>query len=212
MTRSTNPAPPLRRLLVGTDFSPGATRALTRVPHLPLGTGATVTLMHVLPAWMNRAVHARDFGRVERRLRGEATRLLRALREAGRKQLRVATVLVQGNAPAEILRRSAAADLVLVGRHGRRSFRDLLVGSTAERVVQRATVPTLVVARRARTPLPSAAGGAGPVGRITTDTGWHRPRPGSVGSLTGRRPCLPPRPRAGPSPGRRQGRQCGLRP
>jgi nucleotide-binding universal stress UspA family protein len=152
MTRSTNSAPPLRRLLVGTDFSPGATRALTRVPHLPLGTGATVTLIHVLPAWMNRAVHARDFGRVERRLRAEATRLLRALREAGRKQVRVGTVLVQGSAPAEILRRSAAADLVIVGRHGRRSFRDLLVGSTAERVVQRATVPTLVVARRARTP------------------------------------------------------------
>jgi nucleotide-binding universal stress UspA family protein len=41
-------------------------------------------------------------------------------------------------------------DLVVVGRHGHRPFRDLLVGSTAERVIQKGDVPVLLVARRAR--------------------------------------------------------------
>jgi nucleotide-binding universal stress UspA family protein len=101
---------------------------------------------------MNRAIHTRECGQAERRLHREATRLLRALRSAGCQEARVRTVLAQGDPHEEILRRAAAADLVIVGRHGRRSFRDLLVGSTAERVVQRAPVPTLLVARRARAP------------------------------------------------------------
>ena len=151
MPRSTPSAPPaLRHVLVGTDFSPGASAALSRVAHLPLAPRAEITILHVLPGWLNPAVQARQLGEAERRLRQEALRLQRALRAGGRKEVRVRTVLGQGEAHAEIVRRSASADLVVVGRHGRRSFRDLLVGSTAERAVRHAVVPTLLVARRAR--------------------------------------------------------------
>ena len=147
-TRSASPA--VRRVLVGSDFSPGASAALSRVSHLPLAPSAEITILHVRPGWLHPAVRTRQLGQAEHRLRQEALHLLRALRATGRQEVRVRTVLSQGEAWAEILRRSASADLVVVGRHGRRSFHDLLVGSTAEQVVRRAAVPTLLVARRAR--------------------------------------------------------------
>jgi nucleotide-binding universal stress UspA family protein len=137
-------------LLVGTDFSPGAAGVLTRVPRLPLAPRAEVTVLHVMPAWLNPAVHGRQVRQAEGRLRRAGTRLLRGLATAGLGEVRVRTLLAQGEPWAEILGRSAGADLVVVGRHGRRSFRDLLVGSTAERVVRHAMVPTLLVGGPAR--------------------------------------------------------------
>lgn len=151
MPRTTPPPEsPIRRLLVGTDFSPGAAGALTRVPLLPLAPRAEITLLHVMPAWLNPALQGREVGKAEDRLRRAAARLLRGLEAAGHDGVRVRTMLAQGESHAEILRRSTQADLVVVGRHGRRSFRDLLVGSTAERVVRHAVVPTLLVGGRAR--------------------------------------------------------------
>ena len=151
MTPTTHPPPPpIRRLLVGTDFSSGAAGAVTRVPLLPLAPRAEITLLHVMPAWLNPAIHGHEVRKAGDRLRRAAARLLRGLQAAGRDEVGVRTMLAQGEPWAEILRRSAKADLVVVGRHGQRSFRDLLVGSTAERVVRQAIVPTLLVGKRAR--------------------------------------------------------------
>jgi len=144
------PGPPIRRLLIGTDFSPGAAGALTRVPLLPLAPGTEISLLHVMPAWVNPALHGREVRNAEERLRRAAAHLLRGLEASGQDEVRVRTILAQGEPYAEILRRSARADLVVVGRHGRRAFRDLLVGSSAERVVRHAVVPTLVVGEPAR--------------------------------------------------------------
>jgi nucleotide-binding universal stress UspA family protein len=140
----------MRRLLIGTDFSSGSAGALTRVPFLPLAAGAEILLLHVMPGWINPALYGVEVRRTEDRLRRAAGRLLRGLDAAGHDAVRVATMLAQGEPYAEILRRSARADLVVVGRHGRRTFRDLLLGSTAERVARHAAVPMLVVAHRAR--------------------------------------------------------------
>jgi nucleotide-binding universal stress UspA family protein len=49
-----------------------------------------------------------------------------------------------------MLRRSGSMDLLVVGRHGRRPFRELLIGSTAQRVLQQGHIAILLVARRAR--------------------------------------------------------------
>jgi nucleotide-binding universal stress UspA family protein len=103
-----------------------------------------------MPAWINPALHGRGVRKVEERLRRAAARLLRELEAYGHDEVRVRTILAQGEPYAEMLRRSARADLVVVGRHGRRAFRDLLVGSTSERVVRHAIVPTLVVGAPAR--------------------------------------------------------------
>jgi nucleotide-binding universal stress UspA family protein len=120
------------------------------VPFLPLAARAEVSLLHVMPAWVNPALHGREVRKAEDRLRRAAARLLRGLTAAAHDDARVRTILAQGEPYPEILRRSARADLVVLGRHGHRSFSDLLVGSTVERVVRHAIVPTLVVGERAR--------------------------------------------------------------
>ena len=151
MHRSAAPAArPLRRLLVGTDFSAGAAAALGRIRYLPLASRAQVTILHVLPARLAAALRARESAEAERRLRQEATRLGRELRAAGLKEVRVRTALAQGSSHAEILRRSGSTDLVVVGRHGHRPFPGLLVGSTAERVIRKGGVPVLLATQRAR--------------------------------------------------------------
>jgi len=152
--RSSTPAArPLRRLLLGTDFSSGAAAALSRLPLLPLAPRAEITILHVLPILsveLSSALRGGEIVEAERRLRQEATRLRRGLAAAGRRGVRVRTALAQGQPHVEILSRSSPMDLVVVGRHGRRPFRDLLVGSTAERIIQKGDVAVLLVARRAR--------------------------------------------------------------
>ena len=151
MPSTTRPAaPPIRRLLVGTDFSPGAAVALTRVPFLHLAPRAEITLLHVLPGRPNSAPRGGDLLEAEDRLRRAAAGLHSGLVAAGHPDVRIQTMLAQGEPHAEILRRSARAELVVVGRPGRHSVRDVLVGSTAERVVRHGIVPTLVVGARAR--------------------------------------------------------------
>lgn len=41
-----------------------------------------------------------------------------------------------------------AADLIVMGTHGRTGLRHMLIGSVAERVVRHATCPVLVVPRQ----------------------------------------------------------------
>jgi nucleotide-binding universal stress UspA family protein len=144
-------ARPLRRLLVATDFSSGAAAALSRLPHLALAPRAEITILHVLADMVSSALRERELAEAERRLRWETARLLRELRALGRKEVRVRTAVAQGRPHLEILRQSGSMDLLVVGRHGRRPFPDLLVGSTAERVI--------------------AGGAAGTVGIPPTDSG-----------------------------------------
>jgi nucleotide-binding universal stress UspA family protein len=174
------PAPLFRRLLVGTDFSAGAAGALTRIPFLPLAPRAEISLLHVMPGWINPALHGREVRKAEDRLHRAAARLVRGLEAAGHDGVRVGTMLTQGEPHTEILRRSARADLVVVGRHGRRSFRDLLDGSTAERVVRHAVVPTLVVGGPARSAYrrPVAAVERDSVSRVTLELAARLLEPG----------------------------------
>jgi nucleotide-binding universal stress UspA family protein len=56
----------------------------------------------------------------------------------------VSTLLCEGFPPAVIVREAGRCDLLVMGTRGG-GLGHLFLGSTAERVVQRATVPVLVV-------------------------------------------------------------------
>lgn len=141
---------PFARVLVACDFSAGATRAIARAARLPLAPGGTITLLHVVP------------DRVPHRLRDAAEALARrhlaraaksvAAAAGDQRDLHVNPELGHGQPYVEIIRRARAhrAELVVLGRHGRRPFRDMFLGSTAERVIRAGDLPVLVVSGPAR--------------------------------------------------------------
>jgi nucleotide-binding universal stress UspA family protein len=141
---------PIGSVLVATDFSGSATRAVERAARLPMLRGATLTVLHVTSA----GTSGEDRADVERMLVHASSVAAESLRHAGRDDVQVASRLVDGTPAFEIVRaaRRRRCELVVVGRHGERRFRELLLGSTAERVVRHGDTPVLVVASRAPMP------------------------------------------------------------
>lgn len=139
---------PLDRVLVATDFTPGATAALHRVLALPIADRGLIELVHVLPADLPRksrtAIRAEATARLDAAVaaartaasRAHVTAEIRAWLDTGA----IADAII---AHAQVTR----ADLVVVGRHGRRIVRDWFIGSTARRVAHRSPVPVLIVNR-----------------------------------------------------------------
>lgn len=142
-------------LLVATDLSGSADRALTRAALLAKENGCRVTLLHVLPTsgLGRREVHAA----VEREMRA---RLDAAGIPAG------AVVISTGGAAAQIGHQAELldADLIVIGTHGAGTLIDLLRGATAERLSRAAQAPILVVGDRPPAPYREVVVGADPAG------------------------------------------------
>jgi universal stress protein E len=139
MTRRTRT---LQHVVVATDFSAGAATALDRALLLPLTRGATLTLVHAISPLAD----------TDERPDIEALARERLVREADRARaaalnITVATECRSGSPFVEIIRASRAnqADLIVIGEHGARRFRDMFIGSTVSRVVRQGDTPVLVV-------------------------------------------------------------------
>lgn len=147
---------PIQTVLVPWDFSDDAERALEAAIHLfPSQTDPhKILLVHAyhLPVEYTAygpiptSVHyLRDVaGEAEERLRAVAAEL------AGR-GIEADSVCREGFAPDVIVEEAAArnADLIAMGTHGRSGLSHLLLGSTAERVVQKAPCPVMTMRRQA---------------------------------------------------------------
>ena len=143
--------PPFERLFIATDFSTGASQAISRAARLPLADRGELTVLHVLPERIPQRVRA-DAEKLARRQLDQATKILRKTATTlGRPKINISSELCRGQPYVEIIRRarSVAADLIVLGRHGRRPVRDMFIGSTAERVIRAGALPVLVVSRRA---------------------------------------------------------------
>lgn len=142
----------VRTILVPTDFSKDARLATSAAIDLlsTLPQGARLILLHVYHLPFEYTAYgmiptAFDYfkdveGAAQDRLREAAGRL-------EREGLSVETVAREGYPPEVIVdaAESAGADLIAMGTHGRSGLAHLLLGSTAERVVQRARCPVLTV-------------------------------------------------------------------
>jgi nucleotide-binding universal stress UspA family protein len=128
------------RLVVATDFSAGGARAVERAGRL-LTPGSEVLLVHVLAVALRKE---RDLlTTAQEELEACAARIRQTARDVVVKPL-----VAFGDPCEEILRVAEAeprADLVVLGRHGTRRFRNLMIGTTAERVVRQGTVPVVIV-------------------------------------------------------------------
>lgn len=148
MTAAQN-VPNLSRILVATDLSPRAQKAIARAIMLAAEQGAALTILHVLTAETGNKVRQRQVAlQVEKDLRRDIATLSSA--QDGRATIRVVT----GTPFVEIIRRARqeAADLILVGAHGAQFIKDLLVGTTMEKIVRKGDRPVLAVKRPVRAP------------------------------------------------------------
>lgn len=149
---------PFSTVLVATDLTEGGAAALDRALALPLAPDARVDVLHVL----STEVAAKARARLEASAREALGREIERARATARSTARITATIARGEPFVEIVRRARRleAELVVIGRHGRRPIRDLFIGSTATRVVRSGDVPVLVV----------RAGGGGPYRRPVVGT------------------------------------------
>jgi nucleotide-binding universal stress UspA family protein len=119
-----------------------------RVALLPLTGDVRLTLLHVVPKSLPILAQRLAERDARKALAAEVSHLAKSL---PRNATIEATVKI-GVASKEIAAcaRSVKAELIVMGRGSRRAFRDVFLGSTAERVIRRGPIPVLVVRLRPR--------------------------------------------------------------
>lgn len=143
-----------QRILVPIDGSSTAEKGLSEAIALAKMSGAQIRLLHVVDA-MSVVVGADGFA-------SYSAEILPLLREAGNEIVRRARASVEaagvavdvmlrevlsGRVADQVVEEAAVwkADLIVIGTHGRRGVRRLILGSDAEQVLRSANVPVLLV-------------------------------------------------------------------
>jgi nucleotide-binding universal stress UspA family protein len=146
-----------KHILVAVDGSPPSNRGLASALALASDQGADVLLLHVIdelaivPPLDLAYVPANYVDTVVDEMREHGRKVLeRAEKQARERGLAVRTVLADSHgrtvAHAILAQASKArADLIVLGTHGRRGLRRLVLGSDAESVLHEATCPVLLV-------------------------------------------------------------------
>ena len=143
---------PIRRILFATDFSDASRPAARRAVSLAKDSGAELLVVHVYEPPVRPAVDAflvpRVYDEFEAEVRSQADQGLAPIvaRAAGA-GVAARPLVLRGVADEAIARaaKDEAADLVVVGTHGRGGVARLLLGSVAARVVSSAPCPVLTV-------------------------------------------------------------------
>ena len=144
-----------RRILVAIDGSPTSEIALREAITLAKDQAATLRLVHVVdlgPAYMNVETASQlDEYELALRAAGEQVlaKALASARAAGldTESKLVAIITINERASDAIAAEAQRwpADLIVIGTHGRRGFRHLMLGSVAEGVVRVANQPVLLI-------------------------------------------------------------------
>lgn len=143
----------LEHLSAATDFSACSKEALDHAVQLALKMKGRLTLLHIFessffyPAETSPGSYPEVYQWL-RDFKQEEMKKLDALSDEIRKEgLPVETIFKEGVPSIEIIRtaREVAADLIVMGTHGRRGFPHILMGSVAERVVREAPCPVFIV-------------------------------------------------------------------
>lgn len=139
-----------KRILVATDFSPHARAALTQAVWLGRKSRASITLAHALPD-LRKVVHAASYRAkldllygegqdFECEVRRESDARLKRLADglnAPEIQIRVETLLGEPYVELTHAVLQEGHDLVLAGTSGATDWQQLLVGSTARRLIRK---------------------------------------------------------------------------
>lgn len=156
--------PKTRTVLYATDLGRQAPRVFQHAVALARGHKARIVLLHVLEplsatasALVRNVVPAETLSAIEKSgyadIRAEIERRLEAFCEdelAGTADIKsvVSDIrIVVGNPASSILEEAARAkaDVIVMGMHGRTGIERLMLGSVANKVAHRSTVPVLLV-------------------------------------------------------------------
>ena len=140
----------VEHVLVPVDFSEGTGRVIEWAGHLAEEHESRVTLLHAyhLPVEFQQlegaALPADFWVSVRKEAENSLEGLAKPLRERG---IEVETAACDGYAATVIVEEAKLrkADLIVMGTHGLSGIKHLLLGSIAERVVQKAPCPVLTV-------------------------------------------------------------------
>lgn len=143
-------------IVVATDFSDMAERAVSEAVGLANRYGARITLLHVVTMWdTDPGNPAWRFPSVPQEYRDTVVQAARSQLEASGERAgseQVSVSLVRGFDPAHEIARWAEAnkaDLLVMGTHGHTGVAHVLLGSVAEKVVRTFCGPVLIVRRPA---------------------------------------------------------------
>jgi nucleotide-binding universal stress UspA family protein len=145
------PAPevPIRRIVYPTDFSPASRRAWPWALALAERTGAAVDVVHVLLEVVpDRHVDPTFLARTAAAIRAEAQKSVdEFLATCGLARDRVSIHLAHGVESEQVVHwaHARAADVIVMGTHGRTGLLRLALGSVARRVLHAAPCPVLTV-------------------------------------------------------------------
>lgn len=141
----------MKTLLVPTDFSEPSDKALDAAIDLASQLGAAIELVHVQPepvTVLPPPIEVATFtpGSAEEAVH-VATELARRAEKVRMRRLACRSTNRFGNVADQVVSRAdeIRAELVVMGTHGRTGLRHAVLGSVAERVVQRSNRPVLVV-------------------------------------------------------------------
>jgi nucleotide-binding universal stress UspA family protein len=142
-----------RRILVAVDGSPAATKGLREAVRLAKSEEAELCIFNVVDefyAFATPEAAAAGIDLVPSLREGGKNILTKAQAQADKQGIRSKTILretVGGSTADAIVRevKKQRADLIVLGTHGRRGVRRLVMGSDAEQVVRTASVPVLLV-------------------------------------------------------------------
>ena len=142
----------VRRILHPTDFSRASRAAFAKAVEMAGANGAELVVAHVLnpvvPMVGDGYVVPKVYEDIEASARAGAKKELdRLLARAKKTGVRARGVLLEGATHEQITRaaKSARADLIGIGTHGRTGLAKFFLGSVAGRVVSTAACPVLTV-------------------------------------------------------------------
>jgi nucleotide-binding universal stress UspA family protein len=140
-----------RHVLVPTDGSDASLAAARLAFRLARAFDARIDLLFVIDMLLCeelRRFDLRELAEIQKELLEQGERCLAVLREEGeRRHLTVGTLVKRGDPFEEIVERARelGTDLIAMGHVGRRSRTRVLLGSVAERVLEFAPCPVMVV-------------------------------------------------------------------
>jgi nucleotide-binding universal stress UspA family protein len=152
----------IRRIVVATDLSRASAAAEKAAVGLAQVLRAEVVLLHcIAPVEATILTSSEVTSLLREQEQAVRAAVARRVLRLGKRNARIKNLVVTAAAASGIVEtsRKLAADLIVIGTHGRTGISRLMIGSVAERVVRTAPYPVLTVPSEGRKPTRAHKGG-----------------------------------------------------